>query len=186
MIHEHLLTGSRQGQTGKILRLRRAKYRPTKDSQRQINERNAQRKLQRLILANFTTEDMETELIYPGEAAAEEAAEDLRGFLRQLRRIYQAAGSELKYIYLENQEKKSGRLIFNAGPLGREDLARLWGHGCAYSNRLRLDETWLDGLAASLTARSRTGQRQPGKRRWTPSRNLKRPELEISEHGEPA
>jgi len=186
MIHEHLLTGSRQGQTGKILRLRRAKFRPTKDCQRRINERDAQRKLQRLILANFTTEDIETELIYPGEAAAEEATEDLRKFMRQLRMIYRAAGSELKYIYLWDQEKKSVRLIFNTGPLGRDDLARLWGHGGAYSNRLRLDETWLDGLAASLTARSRTGQRQPGKRRWSPSRNLKRPEPEISERGEPA
>ena len=126
---------------------------------------------------------METELTYAQAASSEEAVKDLGKFLRQLRKIYRAAGTELKYIYLWEQGKKSGRthfhLILNAGPLSRDELEKLWGHGYANSRRLRLDETGLEGLAAYLTKRSRAGQREPGKRRWVPSRNLRRPEPEI-------
>ena len=168
---------------------RRAKCRPTKECQKLINERDAQRKLQRIILENFTEEDMEAELTYARAASSEEAVKDMGKFLRQLRMIYRAAGAELKYIYLWEQGKRSGRthfhLILNAGPLGRDELEKLWGHGYANSRRLRLDETGLEGLAAYLTKRSRAGQREPGKRRWVPSRNLRRPEPEITDGAMP-
>lgn len=164
---------------------RRAKCRPTKECQKLINERDAQRKLQRIILENFSEEDLEAELTYARAASSEEAVKDMGKFLRQLRKIYRATGTELKYIYLWELGKKSGRthfhLILNAGPMGRDELEKLWGHGYANSRRLRLDETGLEGLAAYLTKRSRSGQREPGKRRWVPSRNLRRPEPEITD-----
>lgn len=164
---------------------RRAKCKPSRECQQRINERDARRQLGRILLENFTEEDLECDLTFSRPESSEEAVKELQKLLRKLRKIYREAGTELRYVYLWEQGKKSGRVHFhvvlNAGPLSRDALEKLWGHGFANSRRLRLDETGVGGLAEYLTKKSRGGQREPGKRRWVPSRNLRRPQPEVTD-----
>ena len=163
---------------------RRSRCRPTKECQRRLNQRASQMKLARLLRMNFAEGDLEIDLTYASPESVEGAAADLRKFLRELRKIWRKAGEELRYIYTMEQGKKSGRvhfhLVLNQGPLGRDELESLWGHGYANARRLRMDENGVSGLAGYLSKQGR--KRKPedaGKRSWSCSRNLKRPEPEV-------
>lgn len=160
---------------------RRGKCRPTKECQKRLNERDAREKLARLLRMNFSENDLEVDLTYARPESAEGAVKDLRRFLREIRKIWRSEGAELKYVYTQEQGKKSGRihfhLVLNAGPLSRDGIEDLWQHGYANARRLRMDETGVSGLADYLTKQ----ERSLGQRRWSCSRNLTRPEPEISD-----
>ena len=162
---------------------RRGKCRPTRECQQRINQRDAERKLARMMRANFRDGDFMIDLTYACPASASDARKDLKKYLRILRKIWRAEGAELKYIYTEETGKKSGRvhfhLVLNAGPLGRDDLEGLWSHGYANARRLRMDETGVSGLADYIAKKGKS--RKPaelGKRRWSCSKNLSRPKPE--------
>lgn len=166
--------------------VRRSKCRPTRECQQKLNQRDAEKRLRRLILMNFCETDLEMDLTYAEPESAEGAARDLGKYLRGIRQSYRKAGEELRYIYTIEQGKQSGRihfhLLLNAGPVSRDALEAMWKHGFANSRRLRLDETGLAGLSAYI---SKGGlNRRPeelGKRRWSCSRNLQRPQSEITD-----
>ena len=168
---------------------RRGKCRPTRECQARLNERDAENRLRRLVLANFGEADLEVDLTYAGEESIEEALRDMTKFIRRLRKEYKKAGAELRYVYIWEQGKKSQKvhfhLILNAGVLSRDEVEALWGHGHANSRRLRLDETGLAGLTEYLTKKSRRKQRKQGQRRWCCSKNLCRPEAEITDGAMP-
>lgn len=162
---------------------RRGKCRPTRECQQRINQRDAERKLARLLRANFGEGDLEVDLTYASPETAEEAVKDMKKYLGTLRKLYRGAGTELKYVYTVEQGKKSGRvhfhLVLNAGPLGRDGLEGLWSHGYANARRLRMDETGVSGLADYIAKKGKS--RKPaelGKRRWSCSKNLSRPKPE--------
>ena len=70
-------------------------------------------------------------------------------------------------------------LVLCAGPLGRDELESLWKHGYANARRLRMDETGVSGLAEYIAKKGKS--RKPaelGKRRWSCSKNLTRPQAE--------
>lgn len=166
--------------------VRRSKCRPTRECQQRINQRDAEKKLARLLRANFGEGDLEIDLTYARPESAEGAVKDLKKYLGKLRKLWRAAGQELKYVYTVEQGKKSGRihfhLVLNAGPLGRDELEALWGHGYANARRLRMDESGVGGLAGYIAKQGRSRRPEElGKRRWSCSRNLARPEPEISD-----
>lgn len=162
---------------------RRAKCRPTRECQQRLNQRDAEKKLGRIVKLNFSEADLEADLTFAGEAGEEGARKALAKWLRELRKLYRAAGTELKYLYVWETGKRSGKVHFhvllNAGPLSRDQVEALWPHGYANARRLRMDETGLAGLVEYITKRSRAGMRAPGQRRWSGSRNLAKPEPEI-------
>lgn len=168
---------------------RRGKCRPTRECQDRLNERDAENRLRRLVLANFGEADLEVDLTYAGEESIEGALRDMTKFIRKLRKEYKKAGVELRYVYIWEQGKKSQKvhfhLILNAGVLSRDEVEALWGHGHANSRRLRLDETGLAGLTEYLTKKSRRKQRKQGQRRWCCSKNLVRPEAEVTDGAMP-
>lgn len=166
--------------------VRRSKCRPTRECQQRINQRDAEKKLARLLRANFGEGDLEIDLTYASPESAEGAVRDLKKYLGKLRKLWRAAGQELKYVYTVEQGKKSGRihfhLVLNAGPLGRDELEALWKHGYANARRLRMDESGVGGLAGYIAKQGRSRRPEElGKRRWSCSRNLRRPEPEISD-----
>lgn len=165
--------------------VRRSKCRPMRECQQRINERDSRRKLTRIVQENFTERDLELDLTYADPPSVEEAVADARKYIRKLRLLYRKSGAELRWVLIWEQGVRSGRvhfhLVLNAGPLSRDELEALWPHGHANSRRLRLDETGLAALVEYLTKKSRKGQRQPGARRWTCSRNLTRPAPEITD-----
>ncbi|MBO7668332.1 MAG: hypothetical protein J6T26_07705 [Firmicutes bacterium] len=165
---------------------RRSKCRPTRECQARLNQRDAVRKLARLLQANFRAGDYEIDLTFAEPESVEGAVTELKKLLRALRKIWRAEGTELRYVYTCEQGKKSGRvhfhLVLNAGPLSRDEIESMWKHGYANARRLRMDESGVSGLANYI---SKQGQKrkpeEAGKRRWSCSRNLVRPVPEVTD-----
>ena len=154
---------------------RRKKCRPTSEIQEKINQRNAERKLVRLVHNNFTEKDLAIGLSYDKEHLPEsidEAKKALRRFLRALRAEYKRHGLELKYITTTEQGKTTGRvhhhMILNGG-VDRDVIEKLWGNGYANTKRLQFGKTGVAGLACYMV------KGQIDYRRYNCSRNLDRP-----------
>ena len=156
--------------------MRRAKCRPTSDIQARLNQRNAEKKLTRLIHNNFTSEDLALHLTYRGgsEPMSEEDAQRILGnFTRRLKRRYKKLGLELKYISCTEYGSHGGRchhhLIINGG-LDRDTIEKLWGRGYANSKRLQFEEDGVAGLTHYIA------KDKHFYKRWNRSRNLDIPE----------
>lgn len=168
---------------------RRKKCRPTSAIQKRINQRNAEKKLARLIHANFSERDLVLHLTYRAEdlPADEEAAKkDVRNYLRRVKRVYKKAGIELRYIYITERGAKSGRVhhhLILSGGVDRDELERMWGRGYANSHRLQLEDEGAAPLAKYITKQRKEEGERVTYRRWTGSRNLAQPEL-IQHDGE--
>lgn len=155
---------------------RRSRCKPTSEIQKRLNQRNAERKLTRLVHANFGEEDIALHLTYRrGEEpeTEEEARKILSNYIRRLKRAYSKQGKELKYISCTEYGKRGGRvhhhLIINAG-LSRDETEKIWGHGYANSKRLQFDENGATGLARYMT------KDRHFYKRWNQSRNLVTPQ----------
>jgi hypothetical protein len=155
---------------------RRARCKPTSEIQKKLNQRNAARKLTRLVHSNFTDKDIALHLTYDeAPDTSEEAARDLSNFLRRVKRARAKAGlSELKYISTTEIGMKSGRIhhhIILSGGLDRDALEVLWGKGYANSKRLQFREDGVSGLTHYIVKDDR-----PFYKRWNQSKNLIKPE----------
>lgn len=154
---------------------RRARCRPTSAVQQKLNLRNAQKKLTRLIHANFGTDDVALHLTYGRglEPESREAAKrELRNFLRRLQRRYRKAGLDFKYVSCTEYGRRGGRChhhLILTGGVSRDEMERLWGNGYANSKRLQFGPDGLTALAAYIT-KDRTFYK-----RWNGSRNLIQP-----------
>ena len=147
------------------------------------NERNAKKNLTDLLCENFGKNDMHIVLTYARQYAPtpEESKKDLDKFLRKARKVYQKAGKELKYIAVTEYKNKRihHHLIVNAIDAGA--LQQVWEYG-------KLRPTYLDEtgdykqLAEYLikeTAKTYAMDDAPQKKRYTCSRNLKRPQVRV-------
>lgn len=161
---------------------RRRKCRPTSEVQKKLNQKNAAKKLTRLVRANFGAEDLALHLTYrPGQEpeTAEEAAADLKNYIRRLKRIYKKQGLELKYICTTERGEKNGRVhhhMIVTGGVDRDALEEAWGRGFANSKRLQIEE---DGLAALSHYMVKDGAKY---KRWSGSRNLIKPEPVVKDN----
>lgn len=155
---------------------RRKKCRPTKTIQARLNQRNAEKKLTRLVHNNFGEEDLALHLTYrEGEEpeTAEEVNKRLRNFLRRLKYRYGKLGKELKYITCTERGKKTQRLhhhLIISGGLDRDEIEKLWGYGWANSKRLQFGAKGVGELAHYMT------KSEESYKRWNQSRNLVLPE----------
>lgn len=155
---------------------RRKRCRPTSEIQTKLNQRNAEKKLTRLVHNNFTENDIALHLTYRNGEEPENEADALRvlgNFIKRLKRRYKKAGKELKYISCTEYGKKTGRvhhhLIINGG-YDRDEIEKLWGRGYANSKRLQFEEDGVTGLARYIAKDKHFFKR------WNQSRNLDIPE----------
>ena len=154
---------------------RRSKAKPTSEVQEKLNEKNKHQRLSRLIHTNFTCRDMALHLTYADECHPENperAKKDIQNFLKKLKRRYSGLGKELKYIWVCETGKRSGRIHFHAiisEGLSRDEIEELWQFGYANTKRLKFTENGLKGLSVYMTK-----QRLLFKS-WSSSRNLKKP-----------
>lgn len=159
---------------------RRKKCRPTRAVQAELNRKNAELRLIRLVHANFGTADLTLDLTFRREMEPEEAVRCLRAYFKRLRRRYRKEGAEVKYVYVL-ERGRSGRthihMILNRGPLERDELEELWEEGYANARRLQFSEEGVAPLVEYITKGGRTGKRA-AYRRWSSSTNLIRPEPE--------
>lgn len=165
---------------------RSQKVKPTPEEQKKINDRLAEKKLRRLINENFTEGDYHLVLSYKRDKGepyreAEDMKEDIRKFLRTLRREYKIRGQDLKYIHVSETGQRGARhhhLIINEIPPAV--IQKCWPHGRIHVNPLDRTGNYRD-LAAYLVKQTskaiKTEEELQGKR-WNSSKNLRHPEPE--------
>lgn len=157
---------------------RSKKKNPTSQAQAKLNEINASLKLTRLLHNNFTSGDMALYLTYTQDhlpADEAQAKRNVQNYLRRIKRIYQKNNIELKYVWITERAKSTGRIhhhmILNGG-VDRTELEMMWKLGYADSMSLQFTKDGLAGLANYII---KDKQRESYKR-WCASKNLKRPQ----------
>ena len=158
-------------------------------SQQKLNDKNARKKLRRMIENNFEEEkDYYCTFTYTDEEmqnSYEQCKRDLVNFFRRLRRARSKAGlPELKYIYTIECKvsRKTGSARFHihmilSGGLPRKDIKSSWGKGeIKKVEELQAGERGFERLAIYLCKEWDNQLMPPNRKRYTPSRNLKQPE----------
>ena len=140
------------------------------------NARRAERRIARLVNANFDRGDYHITLTYAGDAPGyDRAKRDVANYIRRVNRARERAGlPACKYIYAvedvaEGRQVRTHTHLILSGGLPRERMEKLWGKGYANTLALEPDERGLEGIAKYLI------KAQSGRKRWIPSRNLKKP-----------
>lgn len=173
----------------KISKSRKAKYKPSSETQKKLNQKNAARRLTWLIQENFGTNDYYIGLNYPAEYDVDNATADrlLKNWLRRNKRKFQKAGFEFKYITtteIGDNRRRPHHHIICSGEMGAELLRQEWDKqfeaykkkpstSFSHAKHLQFTRTGLAGVAfytckdPSLAYRS-----------YNCSKNLRRPEVE--------
>ncbi len=160
------------------------KQKVSRPSQQNLNENNSRRFFRMQLNANFGKEDYHVSLTYDEEHYPpddEIAFKEIRNYVRRLKGIYKKAGVEFKYILVTEYGHKRGRIhhhLVVSGGVPREVIENAWGRGYANVDRLQPDKE--DGFAA--LAKYLTKNPQGGRHRWSCSRNLKKPVVQINDN----
>ncbi len=153
----------------------------TPEQVKKNNEKMAIKKLARLMIGNFTSDDWHVVLTYEAENRPdpEEAKECLRKFLRKMRTYYKKHGKALKFIAVTEYHSHAihHHLVLN----GIEGIGRLlstmWIHGGKHMTPLYENRDF-QGLAEYFvkeTKKTFDDPTNPFRQRYTCSRNLEKP-----------
>ena len=157
---------------------------PTRETQARLNQRRAEREIVRLLHENFEPDDIEIHLTYRDEClpqSDDEADKAIRNYIRRVKRAAEKKGiTDVKYLYTSPGTPGKARyhhhVTISAG-LSREELEALWQYGYANSRRLQFACNGIEGLGHYISRQFKEdGWDKPkGKRRWSCSKNLRRP-----------
>lgn len=173
---------------------RKKKEKVTIPKQKVLNDKRAKRTFCQLVKTNFGEGDLHLTLTYNAKylpEKVEDAEKEVRNYLRRVARLRKKKNlSSLKYIFITEQGVQSKRIhhhvIINGG-LSRDEVELLWRRpkkkgqqqgealGDCNADRLRTDDKGLERLASYLAKDPK------GRKRWTPSQNLKKPEVSVSD-----
>lgn len=153
-------------------------------AQRNLNDRNARKQLERILNANFGEGDLWITLTYDEEHLPEDMAEAVRNMQKFISRVnYQRKKRGLpaaKYVYVtehdEEHETRWHHHIVMDGAMDRDTVEACWK--LRSRNQIRKvvpDENGLTGLAKYITKDGY--KRKKNERRWNASKNLKKPEI---------
>lgn len=164
---------------GKNIR-RGANVEPTPAAVKEYNRKLAERKLTRLINANFGPNDIHLVLTYRRDdrPTPEESKKRLRNFLSRLRRYFAKQGRELKYIAATAYGTRGAihhHLVIST--MDARDLRKLWPHGGSHTEYLYENGDY-PRLAAYIVRQAKQGlteAEQIDEKRWHGSRNLIKP-----------
>jgi hypothetical protein len=161
---------------------RKGKEKETREAQKKLNDKNAIKRITRLVHNNFKfNKDLALTLSYndyylPTEV---QARKDVINYIRRVKRVRKKLGlTDLKYIYVigceqEGKQSKKVRihhhLIIN--DMDRDLLENLWNKGRCQTKRLQPDDYGVEGLARYMANQNK------GSKRWYASRNLKEPKV---------
>ncbi len=160
---------------------RKDKEKPSREAQRNLNDKNAKKRITRLVNANFTSKDLAVTLTYADHylPTEEQARKDVQNFIRRLKRYRKKNGlQDLKYIYVlgcvpEGKVTKKVRvhhhLIINE--MDRDVVEGFWDKGRREAKRLQPDDFGFAGLARYMA------DQNCGSKRWYASRNLQQPKV---------
>lgn len=166
---------------------RREKKNLTKEEQREVNKRAAEKTLRRKINANFEEGDTHLVLTYKKEnrpSGKEGMRKDIDDFLKELRKLYKSLGLMLKYIHVMEIGKKGAlhhHLVINTPEkVSQRAITKAWkGRGRTHFNPLD-DSGQYAKLASYLIKQSDGMLKDPDAlqgKRWNSSKNLKKPTI---------
>ncbi|EQB20082.1 hypothetical protein UNSWDHB_2668 [Dehalobacter sp. UNSWDHB] len=150
----------------------------TRQAQRNLNEKNAKKRIIRKINANFAENDLAVTLTYKNFVPdQEQARRDIQNYLRRVRAYRRKNGlPELKYVYVIEFTGDQGRTkkrvhhhVIMSG-MDRDIAEGLWGSGWVNTKRLQPDEYGLEAITRYMVKEPNGGKR------WCASRNLKEPQ----------
>ena len=164
---------------------RKTERNKSKESQKNLNNKNSKKKVVRLINSNFGKEDLFITISYedgylPNESTARK---DMQNYIRRLKRYRKKKGlDELKYIYsigYSNNPESSKKVRIHhhilINKMDRDEAEKLWGNGFANSKRLQPNDFELTGVAKYIA--------NQGSERWGASRNLQKPKFSVNRTG---
>lgn len=175
----------------KVSKRRNARFRPSSEAQERLNEDNARRTLTRLLQDNFR-EGVDF-IVHPTYNTAhlpengERLEKDMRNFLLRIKRLYKklGIGGEFKYVGTpvgDNKIRKHLHIVITGSkyPNLTDKIRKLWSFGTCNVDRVQPDGAdGLSGIACYIAENHRKakdiGEASRAKR-WSCSRNLKRPE----------
>lgn len=168
---------------------REAKSHLTPEKIQQHNDEKARRYLVQLMDANFTEGDLSLTLTYRENPGPNRMEKDIRNFVDRLRRYRAKRGlPELKYIYAlewteDGQQKRPHCHFITQGDITAEELKEIWGRDVGFCNvdELQPDRgRGLEALARYIYNQNHGIPREKGKRKYSVSKNLKKPKTRIS------
>jgi hypothetical protein len=157
-------------------------YLPNKDAAKRkaADLLNNVRELARIINCNFKKGDLFITLTVRGanQPSYEEMEQLVRKFLRAVRTVRKLRGmDELKYVsVIEDKKRIHVHMVLNK--MSVDELMDLWPHGKVLTSHLEPNGEYT-GIAHYITKEPR----HPHKKRWSQSRNLKKPEISYEEVG---
>lgn len=155
-------------------------------SQNNLNDKNSRKWMIRIINENFEKNDLWLTFTHHDDhhpKTERQAKRNITNYLRRVNRIRKKRGlKNAKYLYItEWEEGPEGtrchyHVLMEKG-IDRDTLEDMWYFAVRNdSTRLHPDEEGISGLAAYMADK----KRNKGERRWTSSKNLKRPKPSVS------
>lgn len=155
-------------------------------SQNNLNDKNSRKRMIRTVNENFGKNDLWLTYTYEDEShpeTQEQAKKNLTNYLRRVNRLRKKRGMKnAKYLYImEWEDGPEGtrchyHVLMEKG-IDRDTLEDMWHYAVRNdSTRLHPDEEGISGLAAYMADKKRS----KGERRWTSSKNLKKPKESVS------
>ena len=161
-------------------RARAQKSRVTSKTQKAANDKTSRGRLELVMAANFTTQDLFLTLTFRDGCLPKTRAEArklFRKFMRALRSYRKAHGQELKYVYTIEDKHGEGRvhihMVINSTGKDLEIIRSLW----VYGDQIEAEYVSTRGyetLAGYITKERQT-ERPVGAQLWSGSKNLKKP-----------
>ena len=164
---------------------RSKRVKETAPAQKNLNNKKARRYFEQLVWTNTDKTWLSLTLTYepayfPG--TLDRADKMVENYLNRLRRLYRKHGKELKYILVttntSGKDEAPARIhhhILVSGGVDRNAVEDMWhtkGNKIGTINADRLDMNAVTNLCEYLAKQQKRGA---GKKRWTSSKNLKKP-----------
>ena len=163
---------------------REKREKPTSEAQEKVNQRLAEKRLRRIMAANFRNGDTVVRLDFSKRPEGSVEMQALMSkAMRKISAIYRKAGKQLKYIYVKEVGPRGGRHIHMI--MSREDmdvlqiLTKCWPHGGIHVDPWNTGPDFSKLASYFIKYAARTEQTE-GKligKRWYPSRNLEQPKI---------
>ena len=162
-------------------------------AQRNLNDKNARKYVERLINENFSSRDIWITLTYddehlPPDGDVDAAIKNVQKYIRRVN--YQRKKRGLKnarYVivnaYNPNEEIRWHHHIVMDGDMDMDTVEECWGQSSRNEvRRLETDENGLSGLAHYITEEK---NRIKSEKRWMSSKGLRQPEIRVVHSKQP-
>lgn len=168
---------------------RKKKKKESRKEQKNLNAKNARKRLRRILNANFDNRDLIVHLTYSDEhlpGDEDQAIRDRNNYIRRIKNYRNKNNlPDLKYIAVleyseaDPRDRRTKTRIHHhivISGMDRDKVEELWGRGRANADRLQPGENGFEELANYISKNPK------GKKRYSPSRNLIIPEPEINDY----